>query len=130
MANYNQYDGSNGQTTMAQRLLDNGSDWLCVRVGQYQYLFIQGKLDYTGNTITYEGQKWLYNTSSGTNDLTYTESDSGTVLISYPQYVYSSEPEFQSLSVIDVYPKYVFYGILALLLVFVGFQCVKRRFVL
>lgn len=130
MASYNQYDGSNGQTNMAQRLLDNGSDWLCVRVGQYQYLFVQGKLDYTDSTITYEGQKWLYNTQYSTNNLTYTEDDSGTVRISYPQYVYSSEPEFQSLSVIDVYPKYAFYGILALLLVFVGFQCVKRRFVL
>lgn len=130
MANYTQYNGSNGQTALAQRLLDNGSDWLTVRVSQYDYLFVQGKLDQKGSVISYNGESWIYNTNSSPATLTYRGSDSGTVNISYPSYVYSSEPSYQSLSVIDVYPKYAFYGILALILVFVGFQCIKRRFVL
>lgn len=115
---------------MAQRLLDNGSDWLTVRVSQYDYLFVQGKLELNGNVISYNGESWVYNTNNNPATLTYRESDSGTVRISYPSYVYSSEPEYQSLSVVDLYPKYAFYGILALILVFVGFQCIKRRFVL
>lgn len=130
LSNYTQYDGSNSQTAMAQRLLDNGSDWLTVRVGQYDYLFVQGKLDQQGSVISYNGESWIYRTSTNPGTLTYMESDSGTVRIKYPNYVYSSEPAYQSLSVIDVYPKYAFYGILALILVFVGFQCIKRRFVL
>lgn len=130
MANYTQYNGSNGQTNIAQRLLNNGSDWLTVRVSQYDYLFVQGKLDQKGSVISYNGESWIYNTNTNPATLTYMESDSGTVNISYPSYVYSSEPSYQSLSVIDVYPKYAFYGILALILVFVGFQCIKRRFVL
>lgn len=130
MANYNQYNGSNGQTSVAQRLLNNGSDWLTVRTGQNEYLFIQGKLSDSGNTITYSGSSWLYNTSTNPATVTYRESDSGTVRISYPAYVYSSEPKYQSLTVIDVYPRFAFFGVLAFLLVFVGFNCIKRRFVL
>ena len=128
MANYSQYDGSMSQSTMAQRLLNNGSDYLAIRVGQNDYLFVQGHLDLTGSVLSYSGQSWLY--SSNDRDLTYIENDSGSVTISYPDYVYSSEPEFQSLSVIDVYPKFAFYALMAFILLFVGFQCIKRRFVL
>lgn len=115
---------------MAQRLLNNGSDWLTVRTGQNEYLFIQGKLDQSGNTVSYSGESWIYNTSSSPGTLTHNERDSGTVRISYPSYVYSSEPAYQSLQVIDIYPKFAFYGVMAILLVFVGFHLIKRRFVL
>lgn len=131
MAAYTQYDGNMSQTTMAQRLLNNGSEYIAVRVGQYRYLFVQGKVEHEGNRITYDGQSWLYNTNTtGTNDLVYNESDEGTINLSYNSYVYSSLDEFQSLTVNDVYPMYSFYGILALILVFTGFQFIKRRFVL
>lgn len=131
MAAYTQYDGNMSQTTMAQRLLDNGSDYIAIRVGQYKYLFVQGKVSHEGNRLTYDGESWLYTSNTtGTNDLVYKDEDTGTVNISRESYVYSSLSEFQSLTVNDVYPMYSFYGILALILVFVGFQLIKRRFVL
>lgn len=131
MANYTQYNGTNGQSTMAQQLLNNGSDWACIRVGQYDYLFIQGRISHEGNKIIYDGQTWLYNSASGsTNDLTYRESDTGTVTISYNSYVYSSLPEFRSLTVNDVYTKFLFFLVFAFMLIYVGFKLIKRRFVL
>lgn len=128
MANYNQYDGNMVQTSMAQRLLDNGSDYAAVRVSQFDYLFVQGHVDLNNSNLSYSGQSWIY--SSDDRDLTYNEEDSGNISISYPDYVYSNIPDFQSLSVIDVYPKLAFYAIVALIFLFVGFQCIKRRFVL
>lgn len=128
MANYNQYDGSMNQTSMAQRLLNNGSDYIAVRIGQYDYLFAQGHIVKSSSLLSYSGESWIY--SSDDRSLTYTENDSGSVYIRYPDYCYSSLPEYQSLSVADVYPKLAFFGIMTLVLVYVGFQCIKRRFVL
>lgn len=128
MGNYNQYDGSMGQTSMAQRLLNNGSDYIAVRIGQYDYLFAQGHIVKSSSSLSYSGESWLY--SSDDRSLTYKENDSGSVYIRYPDYCYSSLPEYQNLSVADVYPKFAFFGIMTLVLVYVGFQCIKRRFVL
>lgn len=128
MATYNQYDGSMGQTSMAQRLLNNGSDYVAVRIGQYDYLFIQGHIVKSSSSLSYSGESWHY--SSDDRSLTYTENDSGIVNIQYPDYCYSSLPEYQNLSVTDVYPKLAFFGIMVLIIVYVGFQCIKRRFVL
>lgn len=131
MANYTQYNGTNGQTTMAQRLLNNGSDYICVRVGQYDYLFIQGRISHDGNRITYDGQTWLYNSQSNNiNDLTYRESDTGTITLYYNSYVYSSLPEFQSLTVNDVFSRFLFFLVFAFILLYLGFKLIKRRFVL
>lgn len=131
MANYSQYNGSNGQTAVAQRLLDNGSDWITIRSAQNTYVFIQGKVYESGNNkLSYTGRSWIYNTSQNPPTVIYNESDSGTITVSYPSYIYSSLPEYQSLSVQDVYPRYAFFGVLAFMLIFVGFQCIKRRFVL
>lgn len=128
MVNYNQYNGSMGQTSMAQRLLNNGSDYIAVRIGQYDYLFAQGHIVKSSSSLSYSGESWIYN--SDARSLTYTENDSGSVNIRYPDYCYSSLPEYQNLSVTDVYPKFAFFGIMVLILVYVGFQCIKRRFVL
>lgn len=128
MANYNQYDGNMGQTSMAQRLLNNGSDYIAVRIGQYDYLFVQGHIIKSSSSLSYSGESWIYN--SDARNLTYTENDSGSVNIRYPDYCYSSLPEYQSLTVTDVYPKLCFFGIMTLVLVYVGFQFIKRRFVL
>lgn len=128
MANYTQYDGSMNQSSMAQRLLNNGSDYIAVRIGQYDYLFAQGHIVKTSSSLSFSGESWIY--SSDDRSLQYTENDSGTVTIRYPDYCYSSLPEYQSLSVNDVYPKLAFYGVIAFILLFIGFQCIKRRFVL
>ena len=128
MANYTQYDSSMNQTSMAQRLLNNGSDYIAVRVGQNDYLFVQGHVIRSSSSLSFSGESWLY--SSDDRSLTYTENDSGSVSIQYPDYCYSSLPEYQSLTVTDVYPKLAFFGIMALILLYVGFQCIKRRFVL
>lgn len=128
MAIYNQYDGSMGQTSIAQRLLNNGSDYIAVRIGQYDYLFVQGHIVKSSSSLSFSGESWHY--SSDDRSLTYTENDSGTVNIQYPDYCYSSLPEYQNLSVADVYPKLAFFGIMVLIIVYVGFQCIKRRFVL
>lgn len=127
MANYTQYNGNNSQTTMAQRLLNNGSDYLCVRVGQDQYLFVQGHVDPENNSITYNGVSWLYNSS--TQALTYNDNDSGTVSLINKSTVYSNEPEFQSLSVADVFSKMVFLALFAFILVIVGFNVIKKRWI-
>lgn len=127
MASYTQYNGTNGQTTMAQRLLNNGSDYLSVRVGQDQYLFVQGHIDPSNNSIAYNGVSWLYNSS--TQALTYNDSDSGTVSIINSSTVYSNEPEYQSLSVADAFPKMVFLALFALILVIVGFNLIKKRWI-
>lgn len=128
MANYTQYDGSMNQSSMAQRLLNNGSDYIAVRIGQYDYLFAQGHIEKTSSSLSFSGDSWIY--SSDDRSLQYTENDSGFVTIRYPDYCYSSLPEYQSLSVNDVYPKLAFYGVIAFILLFIGFQCIKRRFVL
>lgn len=107
MAAYTQYEGNNSQTTLSQRLLHNGSDYISVRTGNYEYVILQGDLDLSGNTVTYtDCQKWVYTSTQSYNgdppDLTYTESDSGTITLSYPAYVYSSFPQHQHLDVFNV----------------------------
>lgn len=128
MANYIQYDGGNSQTNLAQRLLDNGSDWLSVRVGEFEYLFIQGSLDKESNKIVYDGRSWNYN--SRTNTLSYNEDDSGQVTLVNDSYIYSSIEGYQGLSVRDVFPKYIFILLFALILVLVGFNVIKKRWIL
>lgn len=105
MANYTQYSGgSNSQTTLSQRLLNNGSDYLSVRVSDRQYLILQGDLYLEGSVITYSDcQCWIYTTSSGrTPDLSYSENESGTVTVTVPAYVYSSISNYQHLDVMEV----------------------------
>lgn len=128
MANYNQYDGSASNTTMAQRLLDNGSDWLTVRVGQYDTLFVQGVLDKENNKITYSGKSWIYN--SRDSSLTYKGEDSGSVALINDSYVYSSLEGYQSLAVNDVFPRYTFILLFVVLLVVIGFNVIKKRWIL
>lgn len=131
MANYTQYNGSNAQTSVAQRLLNNGSDWVSVRVGQYDYIFIQGHVERVSSSqLSYSGEKWLYNTASAYPALTYTASDEGNISVINASYIYSSLPEYQSLSVIDVYPKLAFFGVIALLFVIIGFNVIKKRWIL
>lgn len=107
MANYTQYDGSNGQATLSQRLLHNGSEYISVRTGNYEYVILQGDLDLSGNIVTYKDcQKWVYTTSQSyggsSPELDYFESDSGTISLTVPAYVYSSFPQHQSLDVQNV----------------------------
>lgn len=106
MAAYTQYEASNGQTTLSQRLLHNGSDYLSVRTGEREYVILQGDLELSGSTVTYtDCQKWVYTSSSYSGelpDLAYTESDSGTVTLTVPAYVYSSFPAHQHLDVQQV----------------------------
>lgn len=107
MANYTQYDGSNGQTTLSQRLLHNGSEYISVRTGNYEYVILQGDLELSGSKVTYtDCQKWVYTSSQSyggsSPELDYTESDSGTITLTVPAYVYSSFPEHQHLDVMKV----------------------------
>ena len=64
MADYTQFDGSMNYTSMGQRLLDNGSDYLAVRIGQYKYLFVQGKVNQDGSSLNFSGDQWIYTSSS------------------------------------------------------------------
>lgn len=131
MANYTQYqNGSMSQTSVAQRLLNNSSDWVAVRIGQYQYIFIQGHINrVSSSSLSYSGQKWLYDTSSTYPTLTYTESDEGTITVVNSSYIYSSLPQYQSLDVIDYFPKLAFFAVVAFILVFVGFNIFKKRWI-
>ena len=131
MSIYHQYDGSMSQSTMAQRLLDNGSDYLAVRVGQNEYLFVQGSVKFENGSAIYSGESWLYSGSYSGADptLEYLSDDSGSVKISYPYYVYSSDRAFQSLAVQDVFPRYCFFGILAFIVLFVGFNLIRKRWI-
>ena len=140
MAAYTQYsDGSNGQTTVSQRLLHNGSDYISVRTGNYQYVILQGELELSGSTVTYtDCQKWVYTTaqsySSGTPDLDYTESDSGTVTLTVPAYVYSSFPQHQHLDVMNVMDPSAFsvnilIGFILVSCVFQVFRRIRNRMV-
>ena len=99
MADYTQYDGSMGYSSIAQRLLDNGSDYLAVRIGQYKYLFVQGKVNQEGSSLNFSGDQWIYTSSySGSAaSLDYSEDVSGSVSIAYPDYLYSSLRQYQSL---------------------------------
>lgn len=132
MANYTQYDGSMNYTSMGQRLLDNGSDYFAVRIGQYQYLFVQGKVKQEGSSVSFSGDQWIYTTSySGSAaSLDYSEDVSGSVSIAYPDYLYSSLRQYQSLDVQNVYPKYCFISLLVLIFVTVGFSIIKKRWIL
>ena len=129
MAEFVQYDGNMNQTSMAQRHLDNGSDWIAVRIGQYKYLFVQGKIKLVGDSAQFSGDQWIYTSSYGGTAATldYTEDTSGSVSIAYPDYLYSSMRQYQSLDVQNVYPKYCFFALLALILVTVGFSIIKKR---
>lgn len=132
MADYTQFDGSMGYTSMAQRLLDNGSDYLAIRIGQYKYLFVQGKVHQDGSSLNFSGDQWIYTSSySGSvASLDYSEDVSGSVSISYPDYLYSSLRQYQSLDVQNVYPKYCFISLLVLIFVTVGFSIIKKRWIL
>ena len=132
MADYTQYDGSMGYTSMCQRLLDNGSDYLAVRIGQYKYLFVQGKVKQEGSSLNFSGDQWIYTSSySGSAaSLDYSEDVTGSVLIAYPDYLYSSLRQYQSLDVQNVYPKYCFISLLVLIFVTVGFSIIKKRWIL
>lgn len=132
MSTFIQYDGSMNQSSMAQRLLDNGSDWIAVRIGQYKYLFVQGKLKQEGDSVSFSGDQWIYTSSySGSAaSLDYSEDVSGSVSIAYPDYLYSSLRQYQSLDVQNVYPKYCFISLLVLIFVTVGFSIIKKRWIL
>lgn len=132
MANYTQFDGSMNYTSMGQRLLDNGSDYLAVRVGQYKYLFVQGKVTQEGSSLNFSGDQWIYTSSSSSSgsSLDYSEDVSGSVSIVYPDYLYSSLRQYQSLDVQNVYPKYCFISLLVLIFVTVGFSIIKKRWIL
>ena len=131
MANYTQFDGSMNYTSMGQRLLDNGSDYLAVRIGQYKYLFVQGKVN-QGRSVSFSGDQWIYTSSySGSAaSLDYSEDVTGSVSIGYPDYLYSSLRQYQSLDVQNVYPKYCFISLLVLIFVTVGFSIIKKRWIL
>ena len=128
MANYTQYDGNMSQSSMAQRLLDNGSDYIAVRISEYEYLFVQGKLSKDGSSIEYSGKRWIYNSRSGNTDLSYASEDSGTIQVRYPAYVYSNIDDYQSLTVKDVIPTYIFYLVFAFVLLELGFKLFRRKF--
>lgn len=132
MADFNQYDGSMNQTNMAQRLLDNGSDWIAVRIGQYKYLFVQGKVKQEGSSVSFSGDQWIYtNSYSGSPaTLDYSENVTGSVTIDYPDYLYSSLRQYQSLDVQNVYPKYCFISLLVLIFITIGFSIIKKRWIL
>lgn len=132
MADYTQYDGSMGYTSIAQRLLDNGSDYLAIRIGQYKYLFVQGIVKQEGSTVTFSGDQWIYTSSySGSvGSLNYSEDVTGSVSIAYPDYLYSSLRQYQSLDVQNVYPKYCFISLLVLIFIIVGFSIIKKRWIL
>lgn len=132
MADYTQYDGSMNYTSMGQRLLDNGSDYLAVRIGQYKYLFVQGKVYQEGSSLNFSGDQWIYTISySGSAaSLDYSEDVTGSVSIGYPDYLYSSLRQYQSLDVQNVYPKYCFISLLVLIFVTVGFSIIKKRWIL
>lgn len=132
MAVYTQYDGSMGYTSIAQRLLDNGSDYLAVRIGQYKYLFVQGKVDQEGSSLNFSGDQWIYTSSYSGSDasLDYSEDVTGSVSISYPDFIYSSMRQYQSLDVQNVYPKYCFISLLVLIFVTVGFSIIKKRWII
>ena len=132
MADFTQYDGSMNQTTIAQRILDNGSDWLAVRIGQYKYLFVQGKIKQEGSSVSFSGDQWIYtNSYSGSPaTLDYSEDVTGSVSIAYPDYLYSSMRQYQSLDVQNVYPKYCFISLLVLILITIGFSIIKKRWIL
>lgn len=132
MADYTQYDGSMNYTSIGQRLLDNGSDYLAVRIGQYKYLFVQGKVKQEGSSVSFSGDQWIYTSSySGSAaSLDYSESVSGSVSIVYPDYLYSSLRQYQSLDVQNVYPKYCFILLLVLIFITVGFSIIKKRWIL
>lgn len=132
MADYTQFDGSMNYTSMGQRLLDNGSDYLAVRVGQYTYLFVQGTVYQDGSSLNFSGDQWIYTSSySGSAaSLDYSEDVTGSVSIGYPDYLYSSLRQYQSLDVQNVYPKYCFISLLVLIFVTVGFSIIKKRWIL
>lgn len=133
MANYTQFisptgSSSPGGTTQGQRVLDNGSDYLGVRVSQYETLYVQGVLDRENNVISYSGDSWVYN--SHDNTFTYRAADLGRVTVSDDIYVYSSLPGYQRLSVADVFPRYCFMALFALILLLIGFNVIKKRWIL
>lgn len=132
MADYIQYDGSMNYNSMGQRLLDNGSDYLAVRIGQYKYLFVQGKVKQEGSSLFFSGDQWIYHSSSSGSaaSLDYSEDVTGSVSISYPDYLYSSLRQYQSLDVQNVYPKYCFFSLLVLIFITVGFSIIKKRWIL
>ena len=132
MADYTQFDGSMNYTSMGQRLLDNGSDYLAVRIGQSKYLFVQGKVNQDGSSLYFSGDQWIYTSSSSGSaaSLDYSEDVSGSVSIVYPDYLYSSLRQYQSLDVQNVYPKYCFISLLVLIFVTVGFSIIKKRWIL
>lgn len=132
MADYSQYDGSMNYNSMAQRLLDNGSDYLAVRIGQYKYLFVQGKVKQEGSSLSFSGDQWIYTSSySGSvASLEYSEDVTGSVSIAYPDYLYSSLRQYQSLDVQNVYPKYCFFSLLVLILITIGFSIIKKRWII
>lgn len=127
MADYVQYDGS-VSVSVPQRLLDNGSDYITLRVNQYDTLIVQGKLSKDNNIVEYNGESWVYNSRDGT--LTYIDSDSGRLTLVNDSYVYSSLKGYQRLSVNDVYPRFIFITLLAVILIIVGFNVVKKRWIL
>lgn len=137
MSTYIQYDGANNQTTLAERLLNNTSDYICVRVGEREYLFLSGEMSQNGRTVTYEDcKKWEYETYSysGTSPtLKYTESDSGTVtLLENTSYVYSSLSGYPHLNVKEVvtlesYTNLALLGFLVVSAVFAVFRRVRGR---
>ena len=140
MANYTQYDGSNGQTTLSQRLLHNGSEYISVRTGNYEYVILQGDLELSGSKVTYtDCQKWVYTTSQSyggsSPELDYTESDSGTITLTVPAYVYSSFPEHQHLDVQNVMDPSAFsvnilLGLILVNCVFQVFLRIRNRLVI
>lgn len=140
MANYTQYEGSNGQTTLSQRLLHNGSEYISVRTGNYEYVILQGDLELSGSKVTYtDCQKWVYTSAQSYSgdppDLDYIESDSGTITLTYPAYVYSSFPEHQGLDVQNVMDPATFsinilLGFILVSSVFHVFQRVRNRLVI
>lgn len=129
MANYTQYTGtgtaSPSGTTQGQRWLHNGADYIAVRVGQYDTLYVLGVLEKNNNKVTYSGESWLYNSRDAS--YTYNDVDSGQITLTDELYVYSDLPGFQRLSVTDVFPHMIFYALFALILVLVGFNLIRKR---
>lgn len=127
MANYTQLDElpSNVYT---QRLLNNGSDYIAVAISDTEDLYIQGRLSQSGSVVSYIGESWILDSSD--SSLTYNSSDAGQITITDELYVYSSLKGYQKIGVRDVFPHFIFCALIALLLVIIGFNVIRKRWIL
>lgn len=134
MSTYTQYEGSFSQTTLATQLLDNAAPYVCVRVGERQYLFVSGDISKDGDIMTFTDCKtWLYTTYasgySSTPKLEYNASESGTVsLMNDTAYVYSTIEGYPQLSVREVIARESIapWAIFALIVVLICLNGLKR----